>query len=211
MAPAADPWPKILRDYLLLRQYGGAATVNHIHRLTKTLHAEAGALYYAAATLRRVGGIPANQRWPANDIRKRLVALRFNPRDFFVKRVLDNVAKRSPVPPGKRLTTIDEIQQHADALADAKDIEVADLTLYLALVAENRRPSGRGRFPSVAMEYLFVCADRLILGDAALARRLDKAGIEPDVTLTEEEQRDGIDRVERWRTIIKAARARRRR
>ena len=207
---AVDPWNNILRDYLFLREYHGTATVTHIRRLTKILRAEAGALYYAAANLRRVGRIPAGQRWPSNDLRRRLVALRFNPRDFFVKRVLAYVAENSPAPSGKRLTTIEEIQQHADAIADAEDIEAADLSIYLKLVAKSRNPSGKGRFPSVAMDYLLVRADELTLGDAALSRRLTIAGVEPDVMLTEEEQRDGIDRVERWRTIFKAARARRR-
>lgn len=194
-------WRTAILLYRLMHEYAENTTVAKIKKLEKLLDGEADKLYRVADRLERdpQTAIEAN---PIDGIRTRLIKHGYAD-DPIVRKSIVSVIKQAPVrtPP----TPVD-LRRLAARLLEAGKNRCGAFNTCLKESKKLRAQSGRGRYPSAAMDYLLNFASVMYINDAELARRMAAEGIEP-----EDRGSDEPDLAIRWAAIIKTARARQRR
>lgn len=193
-------WKAAVLLYKKLRRHWESTTVQNIEKILEVLDGEAEKLYRVADRLERDPATVVDAQ-PVDAIRSRLAKRGIAA--LYVETALRFIAKQAPVgvPP-----TPADLRRLATTLLSTNEKRRENFQRYLQALKKVRAKSGRGRYPSLAMEYLLDFATILEIGDAELARRMVAEGIEPEYQGTDEP-----DVTVRWAIVIKAARARRRR
>ncbi len=193
-------WKMAVLFYKKVRQHWESTTVQNIEKILKMLDGEAEKLYRLADRLERDPATIVDVQ-PLDVIRSRLAKRGIAA--AYVETALRFVAKQAPVgvPP-----TPADLRRLATTVLTTNAKRRESFGTYLSALKKVRSKSGRGRYPSLALEYLLDFATMLEIGDAELARRMTAEGIEPEYQGTDEP-----DVTVRWAVVIKAARARRRR
>jgi hypothetical protein len=194
-------WQFIIAEYRMNREYRGTSTVNELNLLIKLLNNEAQLLYSTENRLEHDPDAVIVHERPITSFRVTLKRYRLK-HSFFARRAMELIEERAAGFLEPKICI--EFRRLAKVFMDAAERERVLLDAYLKTVQFLREGKVCGRYPSTSMYVLLKRTKLMGIGDAALARRLT------DEALIPEGPGSNSYLEERWRAVLKSARARRR-